>query len=182
MPWLPLKTDVLMWLLLPFFLFHNFEEIIMLMPWMRKNNPLMHKSNAWFAEKYKKIVAHYSTPSLATMGGLYALLIIIPILVTVELKLYSVYIGILIAYGFHLLIHFIEFALIRDYIPMIFTSFFSAAYVIVTLHDLAVTKPIDWVSAAITAVIASAVYLFYIYFANLMSKFFENWLVKKFLA
>lgn len=179
--WLPISINSLIWLMLVVYALHGNEEIIMLMPWMRKNNPLMHKGNAWFAEKYKKVVAHYSTPCLAVMGLLYSLLIITPIFVTVEFKLYSIFIGILLAYAFHLLIHIVEFALIRTYIPMIVTALFSALYVIDAIWKISAAEPINRSTAWIAGAGASAFYLIYIYFANMASKFFESWLVKKFL-
>jgi len=114
------------------------------------------------------------------MGLLYSLLIITPIFVTVEFKLYSIFIGILLAYAFHLLIHIVEFATIRTYIPMIVTALFSALYVIAAIWKISAAEPINRSTAWIAAP-GLLLSILYIYFANMASKFFESWPVKKFL-
>lgn len=116
-----------MWLLLVVFMVHDFEEIIMMRPWFRKNEGYI---KARFPRLAPRLLSHasLSTPAFALAVLSEFIILSAAILASVELGLYSLWAGILVAFTVHLVIHIASFVVLRRYVPYIITSVLAMVY------------------------------------------------------
>lgn len=122
--------------LLPFvFIIHDFEEIIGYHNWFKKHGE-------WLKQKWPrmdKFITHFQnlpTSSFA-IGVLEEFLIIS--LITIHALLfhwYYAWIAVFTAFTFHIIMHVIQWCIIRKYIPVIITSLLSVPYVVWGLKEI----------------------------------------------
>ncbi|MBI2332821.1 MAG: HXXEE domain-containing protein [Chloroflexi bacterium] len=60
-----MTLDTLLWLLPAVFMFHDFEEIIMVRPWLQKNTPLLRERFPKLAERVLPQLESLSTSAFA---------------------------------------------------------------------------------------------------------------------
>lgn len=109
------------WFLPLIFIFHDMEEIIGMSTFLKKNKDLLE-------EKYPMIIKQYK--DFSTEGFAFAVyeeLIICMILSALvfftDIKVfYFVWLGVFIAFIFHLVVHIIQSLILRKYVPAIVTS------------------------------------------------------------
>ena len=109
------------WFLPLIFIFHDMEEIIGMSTFLKKNKDLLE-------EKYPMIIKQYK--DFSTEGFAFAVyeeLIICMILSALVFftdinVFYFVWLGVFIAFIFHLVVHIIQSLILRKYVPAIVTS------------------------------------------------------------
>lgn len=173
---LPLKIETLMWLLPIVFMIHDFEEIIMFKPWMRKNRiSLQTRFPRWaarFLPRYDKL----STSSFALAVAEEFVILAVLTAFAVEFQLYAFWAGILLGFFVHLLIHLLQFAIYRAYVPVIITSVLSSLYCLIALHDLNAYQALVWYQVIGWTLIAVVIIGANIMLALSMAARFEAWL------
>lgn len=171
----PLNVYLLMALLPVVFMIHEFEEIIMFKPWLKKNAEALSRR----FPKAKNILLR-NHEELSTQGFTVAVLhefLIISFCTITSLLTYrhGLWFGAFMAYFLHLFVHIVQWMLYGKYIPVIITSFLTLPYCVYTLVEfLTVTnltnaQLIIW--TAIGLVIAALSFTSAFYFAHL----FERW-------
>ncbi|MFK1815424.1 HXXEE domain-containing protein [Bacteroides fragilis] len=91
---------------------HEFEEIICFKPWIEKNQ-------SWLITKYplfSKLVAHLNEMSVPTFAMLVLeefILVSIVTITALTLHWYNIWVAIFTAFAFHILIHIIQWIIIR---------------------------------------------------------------------
>lgn len=134
---------ILIIILLPIiFMLHEFEEIICFKPWIEKNQ-------SWLITKYplfSKLVAHLNEMSVPTFAMLVLeefILVSIVTITALTLHWYNIWVAIFSAFAFHILIHIIQWIIIRKYIPVIITSLLALPYIFWGLNTILKEIPIN---------------------------------------
>jgi hypothetical protein len=177
---LSVKIETLMWLLPVVFMLHDFEEIIMLRPWLRTNRDKIEKR--FPARLLKSMERRKSMSTSAFCVAVMEEMIVISVItfVGVEYKLYDLWAGLLIGFFVHLLVHIGQFIFYRGYVPVIITSIPAAVYSLIAIHDLNTYYPLD---ITMTVIWAIAFLLFIagnLAFALMLSVKFDSWLGRHF--
>lgn len=117
------------------FMIHEFEEIICFKPWVTKNS-------SWLTSKYPKFVkqithiGQLSVPAFSIAVLEEFILVSISTVLALTLQWYSVWIAVFTAFEFHIILHIVQWMVIRKYIPAIITSLLSLPYLIWGLNKI----------------------------------------------
>lgn len=121
---------------------HEFEEIICFKPWIEKNH-------IWLIAKYpqfSKLLIHLkkiSVPTFATLVLEEFILVSIVTITALTLQWYNIWVAIFTAFAFHILVHIIQWIVIKKYIPVIITSLLAIPYLIWGLYTILKVMPIN---------------------------------------
>lgn len=125
-----MSTSIIIFLLPCLFLFHELEEILMIPSWIKKNNTEMYtrfpkfKSLIWKMEQI--------TRRKITIIAIEEFLIVFTCtIISEQTGNLAAWYCCLIAFGIHLILHFIQFLLWKRYIPAIVTSSLCLPFCIV---------------------------------------------------
>jgi hypothetical protein len=175
-----MKTETIMWLLPIVFMIHDFEEIIMMKPWVTKNS-------AFIASRFPRLAArmlgHFeglSTSAFALAVLAMFLLVSTVTLISVELELYALWAGVLIGFLVHLLVHIGQFIVVRRYVPVVITSIIAAPYCVWALivvnerHPLPPGPTLAWSAVAIVVIAVS------LPLVHASAARFERWLARRY--
>jgi hypothetical protein len=125
------KTIV--WLLPIVFMIHDFEEIICFKPWIIKNKTGLSQR---FPTISKRFLPRYENLSVTAFSVAvfeeFVLLSVITVL-SVLFGNYFLWLSIFMGFFIHLIIHFIQWLILRKYIPAIYTTIISLVYCTLSL-------------------------------------------------
>lgn len=150
-----MKIETMMWLLPIVFMLHDFEEIIMIRPWLDLNRQGLFTR---FPRLAKLIFPHYDTISTSSFAFAVMLLFILIAAVTfiaVEYEYYALWIGVYLIFFVHLLVHIISAIVYKKYVPVIITSVLSCiycVYVAVSFHrfpSLKISSILLWIGLGV---------------------------------
>jgi hypothetical protein len=136
-----MKTEMLMWLFPVVFMIHEFEEILFVRRWIDRNRE---KLASRFPRLSKRALSRLEGVSTASFAFVVAEEFILVSIVTFAADLfsnYALFIGLVIAYGVHQVVHILQFLVYRGYIPAIVTGTLTGIYTVYVirhfyLHDL----------------------------------------------
>jgi hypothetical protein len=151
-------NDLLYWFII-IFMVHEFEEIIFLPGWLRKNRHML-------ASRFPKLSKYTLNKIGDISASAFALAVfeeyIIILLITVSaihFNFYGLWTGVFMAFSIHLVIHIAQWLIIRKYVPFIATSILCLPYCIYVFRTL-ITAPetdcktiIFWTAAGMLAMI-----------------------------
>ncbi len=123
-----MKLVNLMWLLLPVFMIHEFEEIIMMKAWISKNGADVRKKYPFLASRMLSHFENLSTPAIAFVIALEFIFFSALIFAAVEFNLYALWTAAFLVFFAHVLFHIVMFAVLKKYVPVIVTSLLSLPY------------------------------------------------------
>ena len=175
---LPVKIETLMWLLPIVFMLHDFEEIIMFKPWMNANHANLEKRLPAWAARILVEHGNMSTSAYALAAAEEFIILSALTLLAVELELYPLWVGIMLGFFIHLLIHVGQFLVYRRYVPVILTSLPSGLYCLIALHDLNLYHPLDWKLAALWTFVSLIVIGINLALALKLAVKLDGWLVR----
>ena len=173
---LPIKTETLIWLLPVVFMIHDFEEIIMMKPWLTKNWAKLEKR---FPAKAIRAMARQKDMSVSAYSFAVAEELVVLSVFTflgAECEMYNFWAGFLIGFFIHLLVHIGQFIAFRSYVPVITTSTPAAIYSLIALHDLNLVNPLCWKMVAVWAVVSLVIIVVNLLFALKIAEKFDVWL------
>lgn len=113
---------MLLWLLPLLFVLHDLEEALFLVPWLRRNRPLL---EVRFPRLSMKLYAHFDRISRPVFAAMAAEELVILLAVTFYAQWsgnYYPWLALLLAFGLHLLIHLAQAVAVRGYLPSLVTS------------------------------------------------------------
>ncbi len=128
-----MKLDTVMWLLPVVFILHDFEEIIMFRPWLDENQAKLAQRFPWFEKHVLPLQGSLSTSGFAFGVMIIFLSLSIATFLAVEKSFYSLWMGILLVFFLHLIIHIIQFLVMRRYVPVIISSLLASGYCVYVL-------------------------------------------------
>jgi hypothetical protein len=170
------KLENLLWLLPVFFMLHEFEEIVMMKPWLNRNEAALQRRFPVFSRRLMPRVARLSTSAFAVAVGEEFLLLSVITLVCVEYQLYACWTGLLLGFFLHLLVHFGQFLNLRRYVPVILTSVLAAPYCIYAVMRLNAAGLLNWPQVAAWTVFWLAALAANLALALHLAGRFEAWL------
>jgi hypothetical protein len=171
-----MKTESVMWLLVVVFMIHDFEEIIMIQPWLARNAANLNKRFPKMAGKLLSQYQKLSTSSFALAVAEEFVLLSFLTYLTVERELYSVWAGILLGYFIHLLSHIGQYIVYRRYVPAIFTSLLTGIYCIWAILYLNALHPLVWNAVFLWTLITLLVLVVNLIFIHWLARRFEQYL------
>lgn len=167
-----MMLENLLWLLPAVFMFHDFEEIIMVRPWLQKNDLLLRERFPKLAERALPHLESLSTSAFALAVAEEFILLTALTLASVEFKLYALWAGIMLGFFFHLLVHLGQFLVFRKYIPALLTSIPAGLYCMYALQQILSSGLATW-AEIFPWFLASIVLL-------VVNVLFAHWLAAKF--
>jgi hypothetical protein len=175
-----MKLDTMMWLLLVIFMFHEFEEIIMMKPWITKNKSHLRQRFPVFTSRLFPHFERLSASSISLIIAIEFLMVSALIYSAVEFELYPLWTSFLLIFTFHLIFHIISFMLYRKYVPVIVTSIITIPYCLYTLYSLK-NNHIEFVASLFRWLVVVAMVGAIIFACSLwLATCFEKWLNKNY--
>jgi hypothetical protein len=141
-------TDKLIWLFPIAFILHDFEELILFEPWLKKNASVImgrvKNRIPAFLEKQLDAITNKTTPQFALPICLIFVLTCISSLLAAEFGKYSFFLLASSLFFLHGFMHLGQAILLRKYVPALITSLFVAIpYGVVLFWRLIVTGIVD---------------------------------------
>lgn len=168
----------ILWLLPILFMFHDFEEIIFMKPWIRKNKKRLVKKYPKLSEKIMTNYDSLTTSSFA-LGVAEEFMLISIITITAFLTgWYFLWFGAFIAFTIHLIVHCIQWIAFKGYVPVIVTSIIClpiCCYFIVLFLHLYKADIEQIVLFSVVGVVVTVVNLLAVHKAMFV---FDKWLIK----
>ena len=131
-----MTIETLIWLFPIVFMIHEFEEIIFMKSWIKKNTPIIEKRFPVMGKRFKKFAKGISTRKFALIVAEEFLIISAITIISAQWSYINLFAGLLLTYSLHLLVHIFQFAIYRRYTPAIVTSLLSVPYAACTLTVL----------------------------------------------
>lgn len=123
-----MKIETLMWLLPVFFMIHEFEEIIMVKPWLLREGEALKRRFPRVGPRVLGLYERMSSPAMALAILEEFLLLSAITYVSVEQMRPLVWAALLTGYLIHIVAHLVQFAILRVYCPFVFSSVLSLAF------------------------------------------------------
>ncbi|HOO71339.1 MAG TPA: HXXEE domain-containing protein [Spirochaetota bacterium] len=130
-----MKIETLLWLFPVIFMIHDFEEVIFLKPWLRRNKESLAEAFPFFA----RVMAHIdglSTPAYTLVVAEEFLLLSAVTLVCAEFELFNVFAAVQLVFMVHLIVHAAQVILIKRYAPVIVSTLIAGVYSMYALQYL----------------------------------------------
>lgn len=165
-----------MWLLPVVFMVHDFEEIIMMRPWIDRNSGFLRERFPRLAQRIVGQMEKLSTSSFAFAVAEEFLIISIVTFLAVEYQWYAVWGGMLVGFFAHIVVHFAQFIAVRRYVPVIFTSVPAAIYCGYALHYMLTGEYFSWATVWPWALVFTVFIAVNIMLVHKLAARFELWL------
>lgn len=147
-----LEALQVMWLFPVVFMLHDFEEIVMFKAWFARNGARLEARFPSVARWLLPHMASISTPGFALAVAEELLIFSLVTLIAIQVGLYAMWAGMVVAFLLHLVMHFGQFVAWRGYVPVIATSGPAALYCLWALWTLDGTVGLDWGVVALWSV------------------------------
>lgn len=119
-------NTMLIWTFIVAFMVHEFEEIIFLVPWVRKNRENILKTAPKFAARLLHSFANLTTEGFAFIVAEEFVLVSAAIIYASLSNDYSFYCALVLAYVLHIIIHIFQGIAIKKYVPAIATGLLTS--------------------------------------------------------
>lgn len=157
--------NIIVWLLPIVFMIHDFEEIIFFKPWIHKNAIYVKERYPFMAKQllnFEKLsVAAFSVAVFEEFIILSAVTVI-----AVLSGYYNIWLALFMAFSIHIVIHIVQWIIIRRYIPTIVTSILVLPYCIYGfINILKMFSPAEilmWTIIGIIVMILNLVFAHYL--------------------
>lgn len=117
-----MKSDYLIWLFPIVFMIHEFEEMVFMKWWIRKNSESILLKFPRFGARIIQQQKSLSTEQFTLIVAEEFIIVFLVIIISELTSNYNLYLGLVFAYSIHLLVHIIQSIVIRQYTPAIVTS------------------------------------------------------------
>ena len=130
------KYSLIIWLLPIVFMIHDFEEIIFLKPWINKNKDFLAKKFPKISKRFLPRMENLSTSAFALAVAEEFLLLSLITVGSVLFDNYLLWLAAFMGCFVHLLVHFVQWIILKRYIPAIYTTFIALIYCVYTLYEI----------------------------------------------
>lgn len=115
------------------FMLHEFEEMVYFKPWIAKNGAWLIQHYPQFAKPVKHLGALSMQAFVLAVWEEFVLVGVITVL-ALTLQWYEVWMAGFTAFALHILLHLLQWGIVRRYIPVVVTSLLSLPYLIWGLY------------------------------------------------
>jgi hypothetical protein len=171
-----MHTNTLIWLFLVVFIVHDFEEIIMMAPWMRKNRAELERRWPRLAPRMLAVTGGLSTPAFALAVCVLFIAIAAATVAVVEFQLYALWGAMLLVFMLHFVMHIAQWIILRRYVPVIITSLPGTVYCACAFWYLLVVLQTTWGGILLNLLIVVPVFAAVFYAALRLARSFNGWL------
>ncbi|MFA6831999.1 MAG: HXXEE domain-containing protein [Bacteroidaceae bacterium] len=112
------------------FMFHDFEEIIFFKIWINKNNAYLRERFPRLSKRFLPRFESLSTSGFALAVAEEFVLLSFITYGSIYLDNYYLWIAAFMAFSIHLIMHVVQWIILRKYVPVIITSLISLPYCI----------------------------------------------------
>lgn len=148
--------QVLTFLVVVLFLIHEFEEMIMVAPWVRRQMRMesSRARNHYFVHRF----ADASQAVVVFMIGIEFLILAAVALFVLITGWYALMIGFLVPYSLHLIGHISEWFIYRSYTPSLLTSVVTLPLCVATAWGLYVASDSSILEVALSALVMTVLF------------------------
>nr|WP_273545606.1 HXXEE domain-containing protein [Paenibacillus caui] len=165
------NIQLLIWFLPVLFMVHDFEEIIMVEAWKKRNSEWMQNPKAPF----------HSIQSAASASIAVAEEFVILCIATILSQYYSNYnfwVGLFVAFSVHLVVHIIWSIQYKKYVPGLITSvIFTPLCAILIVKAWHILNP-DWVHVSLFSLLSIVIMIVNLYILHKLMSVFHQWLIR----
>jgi hypothetical protein len=129
-----MKIETIMWLFPIMFMIHDFEEILFMKSWGQRHSAALDAKMPARLRRLSHSTLDLSTPAFAFAVMLIFLTISVATLFSVEYNLYPFWLGMVIVYTLHAMIHIFQSIYLRMYIPALITSILTGGYGVYVIY------------------------------------------------
>lgn len=170
------NIQVIIWLFPILFIIHDFEEIIFMQAWIRKNKSYLCDR---FPTLSKKLLPHFDSITTSAFAlGVAEEFVLISIITVVSYMTnwYSLWIGSFIAFTLHLLIHCLQAFVVRKYIPCIVTSVICLPICIYIIKQIIQISTLNTIT--LYSILCFIIMVINIGFIHKVMAIFSKWIVR----
>jgi hypothetical protein len=171
-----MNTETIIWLLLVVFMVHDFEEIIMMSPWIRKNKVDLLARFPRLAPRLLQLTGDLSTSAFALAVAIIFISLAMFTVLTVQFRLYALWCGLLLVFSIHFIMHIAQWVILRRYVPVIITSLLSVGYCVFAFwHMITIVQvPLKDIFMGLIPAVLLVIILFPL--STRLAKSFDRWL------
>ena len=133
-----LHDETMFWLLPVFFMIHDFEEIIMIRPWLDRNSDALRARFPAVAAKLISSTGNLTTNAFAALDAIEFIALSAVAFLAAEYHCVHLWSGFLIAFLIHIVIHVAQFVAWRGYVPAVLTCVPALMYGTVAIEHAAI--------------------------------------------
>jgi hypothetical protein len=170
------QVETVMWLLPIVFMGHDFEEIIMMRPWLNRYGDRLKARFPALAGRFLPRIEQLSTSAFALAVAEEFVILAVLTYLSVEFALYSLWLGLLLVFFLHLVVHIGQVIVLRHYAPVFVTSVLGSFYCLFALYYMIVYTPVVWGYALGWAVVLGVILAANLLLAHRLAGRFEVWL------
>lgn len=169
------KFISLVWLFPLVFMFHDFEEIIFIQWWERKNKLVLIKKYPWI---FKVVSIDLCTAAFSLAVSEEFIILVLITLTSIIFKWYYLWFGAFITFFVHLIMHLIQWIAFKKYIPAIATaipSMIYSAYTIYYIYNICKFNLLQLIMWSILSIIFFLINLIFVHkLAGRFNKFIND--------
>jgi hypothetical protein len=170
------KVETVMWLLPIVFMAHDFEEIIMMRPWLNRYGGQLKKRFPALADHLLPAVEQLSTSAFALIVAEEFIILSVLTYIAVEWGLYALWLGLLVVFLSHLLVHIGQVIVLRHYAPVMVTSVVCSVYCVFAWWYMTTYTPVIGTHVIGWAVVCGVVMMVNLWLGHRLAGKFEVWL------
>lgn len=129
-----MKSDYFLWLFPIVFMIHEFEEIVFMKWWIRKNSESILLKFPRLGARIIQQQKSLSTEQFTLIVAEEFIIVFLIIIISALTSNYNIYLGLVFAYSIHLLVHIIQSIVIWQYTPAIVTSIITGLFCIYVFY------------------------------------------------
>lgn len=168
---------LILWLFPVLFVIHDFEEIVLLSPWAKRNLPSLRKSAPKYASRMEGNLS-VSTSAFA-LAVLEEFIILSVVTVTAHLSgWYYIWLGVFVAFTLHLAVHIVQSIAIKKYIPALLTSILFLPLCIYILTVFYKQTELDLLWVLFYAVLSTVLMVLNLMAIHKGMRVFDRWLAR----
>jgi hypothetical protein len=171
-----MRLETIMWLLPVFFMIHDFEEIIMMRAWLERNAPELRLRFPTMGRRILPGMEKLSASAFALAVAEEFIILSVLTLISVELSLFALWAGILLAFFAHLIMHVIQWGVYKKYVPVIITCIPAGIYCIFALTSVSARVTLNWWQVLAWTLVCLVVAAANLFFAHGLAQRFQAWL------
>jgi hypothetical protein len=152
---------------------HEFEEIIFLPRWLRKNRNMLVDRFPKMSKYALNKIGNISTSAFALAVFEEYVIVILITTSAIYFNFYNLWTGMFMAFSIHLIIHIIQWVTVRKYMPFIVTSILCLPYCIYVFKILATVM--DYKTIALWTIIGIVAMILNLILAHKIAIVFDKY-------
>ena len=166
--------NIIVWLLPIVFMIHDFEEIVFFKDWIDKNKGYLEERFPRLSKLFIRRVGSLSTPAFALAVAEEFVLLSAITLASALWACYELWLAAFMGFFVHLLIHLVQWVILRRYIPALFTTLLILPYCIYTLYIIGVNNIFTIPEIALWTIVGFGLVAVNLIFAHKLAELFNK--------